>query len=298
MGTTPPWQGAKAALAQLVDGWLDRALRLRPARRKAELAKLERALSHAVSLAKAQVGPTAPPTQHFATLLREVGAARRGKSTLTEHRPALVEALSGLSSALVFLEPDVREPVEAFTRLWDELGPPPGSTWIDLGCGAGATMAALAQRYPDATFVGVEIDGADAPETAIRLPREPDPAKLSALTVAEVGAGSASRVSLLYPLHRRLEDHTGRRGLAHQWQLDTALALLEPGGRGILITEDPVAWGTARAYLNDHPDAGVGGCGGRTGGAPRPAGRGSGSVSAHSEGISVPPPRCHPLDGD
>lgn len=77
--------------------------------------------------------------------------------------------------------------------------------------------------------------------------------RLSDLAVQRLRPGSATHVSLLYPLHRTMQDTTGLRALAHLWQLDTALAILRTGGHGVLVTEDPVAWGTAVAHLQTHP---------------------------------------------
>lgn len=49
--------------------------------------------------------------------------------------------------------------------------PPAGPTRVvDPACGAGAFLSATAQRFPDATQVGVELDAADAQACRVRLP--------------------------------------------------------------------------------------------------------------------------------
>ena len=49
-------------------------------------------------------------------------------------------------------------------RLLDRLDPPQGGRVLDLGCGGGAWLAALLERRPDLTGVGVDLHPMQAPE--------------------------------------------------------------------------------------------------------------------------------------
>lgn len=253
--TQRPWDPAVEALAGLVRGWFGRTLRMRPSERRERVRRLSDALEAAAELSHRQLGPKAPMTRRFTELEQQIRAAGGSKAGLARLAPSVATALGGVSSALVYLEPEIDAEHAAFEDLMDRVAPDGDSVWVDLGCGAGATIAALEQRYPSSRFLGVELEGVDAPAHVVRLPREPDPGVLSELTVAQLGPGSATHASLIYPLHGPLQDASGRRRLAHLWQLDTVLAILRAGGHGLLVTEDPVAWGAALGHLSEHAGA-------------------------------------------
>jgi len=138
--------------------------------------------------------------------------------------------------------------------------PGPGDAWVDLGCGAGQTLEALAVRHAGVRFVGLDLEGVPVGTGGngrrhVRVPGG-DAAAIAAATLDALGPGTCDVVSLCYPSHRRVRTAAGPR-LAHRVQLDTALALLRPGGRGVLITEDPIALRTALAHLGEAADAGA-----------------------------------------
>ena len=128
-----------------------------------------------------------------------------------------------------------------------------GNTWVDLGCGEGASVAALARTRPAVDFVGVDIgpEPADWPSTArfVGL-AEGDAAALHHQTAGLLS--EASVVSLLYPIHR---EQSGELAVVHQ--VRTALQILEPGGQGVLVSEDPVAVRAAVDALVRDPRCGA-----------------------------------------
>ena len=245
-----PWDPAVQTLIAVVGDWLDQLVDLRPARQRKRLARLLRALGAAEALSRDQTGAASSVTRRYADLLAGARAARSSPTRLAALRDPISEALGGLSSAIAHLAPEIKKPCAGFDAEVGTLGAVVnGGTWIDLGCGDGASLAGLAERFADARFVGVDFEGVAPTVNLVALPREPDPARLSALTIERLGRSTAEAVTLLYPLHAPLTPVSGERRLAHTWQLDTALALLSPGGRGLLVTEDPVAWGVALGHL-------------------------------------------------
>lgn len=147
--------------------------------------------------------------------------------------------------------------VDELVQIWLSCLPPAG-TWVDLGTGAGHSLAGLARRAPGAHFVGVDLASARLGRLA-RLPAHarrlllgaPDaplpPGPADADTLAQVARGalgprSADVLSLLYPVHQRDPSADQPDRLSVEVQLDTALSVLRPGGTGLLVTEDPAAW--------------------------------------------------------
>lgn len=129
--------------------------------------------------------------------------------------------------------------------------PRAGATWVDLGSGDGASLRMLALRHPDVHFVGVDlctsvtvdrgVDRRAIPNVVrVELPVG-SAAELHRATVAALSSKRAHAVSLLFPIHAKQAGDSGAVELAVCHQLRTALALLAPGGEGILVTEDAIA---------------------------------------------------------
>ncbi|MBX2803620.1 MAG: hypothetical protein KTR31_38435 [Myxococcales bacterium] len=249
--TDPPTEpdAAPSPLREVVADWVARTQRLRPAPRKRQVQRLERALQAATELARAQLGPRSDVTARYAHRLEQARQVRRGRLELEPLAEAVCDALQHLSSAVAHLQPSPRAGDAVFAERFGALAVSPGDLWLDLGCGDGAALRAFAKRHPGIRTVGVELSGA-VPEQqgVITVPPDPDPAVLSAATVQQVGAATVAVATLLYPLHNRLAsgEHTD---LAHIWQLGTLLEVLQPGGHGWLVTEDPVAWRRAWEWL-------------------------------------------------
>ncbi len=149
------------------------------------------------------------------------------------------------------------------------------SRWIDLGCGDGRSLGRFATLNPGRSLLGVDLKGAPTvsaggggqalrdglPANANFVELGPDPGSppispedLAATMIRSLGRGSAKTVTLLFPLHTVQRRHDGGRRLAHELQLEIAMALLEPGGAGFLATENPTAFRTALIWLGQRDD--------------------------------------------
>ncbi len=226
------------------------------------MAVLETAGAHAVVLR------VTPPKTILQSHKLEAAAA-------TARRAELVAGLGAQPSAR-FIEHN------ELVYVWDSLALRPAELWVDLGSGDGESLRNMALRNPSGRFLGVEVASstqaaraAELTTAATMLPcnvtylmlgsharasehvvvralsdadlRLPD--RIADATVAAVGRDAATIVTLLYPLHNQQRDGTGRVRLAVEHQLESAVAMLRPGGMGVLVTEDIVALQRCAALL-------------------------------------------------
>jgi len=162
--------------------------------------------------------------------LREILIALPGNmAPLTLPGPVGIQAGSAAGCGLRFIDHGL-----SLAR-WNTLS---GSTWVDLGCGDGASVASLAEARPQTAFVGVDLL-----DRSPQLPSKGRYVRLEDGTASELQAQTleavpqaAAVVSLLFPIHLEQE---GELAVVHQ--VRTALGLLDVGGQGVLISEDPIA---------------------------------------------------------
>ncbi len=153
----------RLAFSALPSGAPALAGRLAPASGKAAVHTLRELESAAQDLPAA---PGAPPLLAF----RTADFPPRPEETVTAFLDRVAaapgaEPLGGLA-ALVADDPSERERLELIGRL------PPGARRLaDVGCGSGATGAALKRKDPLLEVVGIEIDAAAAARAAARLDR-------------------------------------------------------------------------------------------------------------------------------
>ncbi|MCA1582765.1 MAG: class I SAM-dependent methyltransferase [Acidobacteria bacterium] len=156
-----PW--GKLALSSLPSGAPALAGRLAPASGASAVHTLRELESGAHDL-PASAGP--PPLLAF----RIADFLPRPGETVTAFlgrvAAAHPAALPGGLAALVAGDPSERERPELIERL-----PPGGRRLADVGCGSGATGAALKRRDPLLDVTGIEIDAAAASRAAARLDR-------------------------------------------------------------------------------------------------------------------------------
>jgi hypothetical protein len=123
--------------------------------------------------------------------------------------------------------------------LWDAL---PDGTWVDLGSGSGDTVRGLSR--PGRRVIGVDV----APPAEVVLPVSPWPEAMHAAALRGVGR-PVDVVVMCYPSHAEQVTAGRRRARAVVFQLDTAIALLRPGGVLVLVTESPGVMRSALAGL-------------------------------------------------
>ncbi len=152
-------------------------------------------------------------------------------TTLTASTQALLEAHHGDGDVFAqkMLNSHATRHDDAFWSTWTEwiepiLGDPP--TVLDLGCGPGALVRDIAQRYPGARVVGVEVAeymlaaAVDLPEGAeIMLADLHDPH----LPVADGSADAAVSAAVLHEMNQPVR------------ALLELVRCLKPGGRFVLI---------------------------------------------------------------
>lgn len=251
-------------LEAALGGWFSAAVGARRGELERARLQLTATLALGERTARRSPGPGSGPHQTLhAGLKRLLGVA--GVS-VRRHPGTVQSALRGLAPVLVPLLAQtgplahvlglaVPPGGAAPAALTEAL--PPGSLAVDLGTGDGTTLAGLASRHSDTRWVGIDLVGAPPehplPDNALRLlVAAGSPEDIAAAVLETVPAGTAALVTLCYPAHRKVRGADGPV-LAHLPQLDTALQLLAPGGRGVLITEDPIALRTALAHLRAHP---------------------------------------------
>jgi len=149
-------------------------------------------------------------------------------------RPAIAR------STLVFPEPE--KPLE-----------------VDLGCGDGLFLEAMAARRPDRNFLGVERLLGRIEKTARRITRE----KLSNARVLRLESSytvgwllptaSVARLHLLCPDPWPKKKHHKRRMFHDEEFLDGLARILEPGGEFLLKSDDPAYFEDAVGVMQTRP---------------------------------------------
>jgi len=214
-----------------------------------------------------------PMYRPFAAAFESVLEARRqleirGRRGLARARPVLDDVESTLSDVLIEL-PGNMVPLTLDGRVfsgggtatgeglrfisqagaqarWRSLG---GGRWVDLGCGDGTSVSALAQSRPETSFVGMDI-GARSKSwpSNVRYEALDDGDAASLHRAALACVEDVDVVSLLFPIH---VEQQGALAVVHQ--VRTALALLKGGGQAVVVSEDPIAVRAAVRALCEAP---------------------------------------------
>jgi S-adenosylmethionine-diacylgycerolhomoserine-N-methlytransferase len=115
-------------------------------------------------------------------------------------------------------------------RLIADLAPPAGGTVLEIGCGTGRNLAAVAHRYPDARLFGLDISGEMLRTAGARIAREGLTGRVR-IAQADATAAEPGRIFGLDGFDRVYFSYT--LSMIPDWRtaLARSVAALGPGGR-------------------------------------------------------------------